>query len=95
MINSPITQSMFAHFTPENMHGRYMAVFGLSCGIPSVIGALAAGWIMDNYNPNWVWNLGGIICIIARLGYCGLHQRIGTRFKTLNATSQTPNVNQK
>ena len=94
MINSPITQSMVAHFAPENMRGRYMAVFGLSWGIPSAIGPLAAGWIMDNYNPNWVWYLGGIICIIAGLGYWGLHQRIGTRFKTLNATSQPPDVNQ-
>jgi MFS family permease len=38
----------------EDMRGHYMAVFGSSWGIPSAIGPLAAGFIMDNYNPNWV-----------------------------------------
>jgi len=69
MISSPILQSVIANLAPENMRGRYMAVFNLSFGAAQAVGPLAAGIIMDNYNPNWVWYAGGIICVISALGY--------------------------
>jgi len=69
MISSPILQSIIAKLAPERMRGRYMAVFNLSFGTANAVGPLAAGIIMDNYNPNWVWYAGGIICTISALGY--------------------------
>jgi hypothetical protein len=33
--------------------------------------------ILDNYNPNWVWYAGGIICALAIAGFYALH--VGTR----------------
>lgn len=72
MVSSPILQSVIANLAPEAMRGRYMAVFNLSFGTAQAIGPLAAGIIMDNYNPNWVWYAGGIICTISALGYLAM-----------------------
>lgn len=69
MISSPIMQSIIARLAPQHMRGRYMAVFNLSYGTANAIGPLAAGIIMDNYDPNWVWYAGGIICTVSALGY--------------------------
>jgi len=69
MISSPILQSIIARLAPEQMRGRYMAVFNLSFGAANAVGPLAAGIIMDNYNPNWVWYIGGIICSVSAVGY--------------------------
>ena len=80
MIWSPVGQALVARFSPENMRGRYMALFGFSWIIPSAIGPLAAGIIMDNYNPNWVWYACGILSLMAALGFGALHLRAGHRF---------------
>lgn len=69
MISSPILQSLVADIAPSDMRGRYMAVFNLSFGTAMAIGPLAAGIIMDNYNPDWVWYIGGLICVFSALGY--------------------------
>ncbi|MHB8807717.1 MAG: MDR family MFS transporter [Anaerolineaceae bacterium] len=69
MISSPILQTIIARLAPEQMRGRYMAVFNLSFGAANAVGPLAAGIIMDNYNPNWVWYIGGIICSVSAVGY--------------------------
>ncbi|MGV8025455.1 MAG: MDR family MFS transporter [Anaerolineaceae bacterium] len=69
MISSPILQTIVARLAPEQMRGRYMAVFNLGFGAANAVGPLAAGIIMDNYNPNWVWYIGGIICSVSAVGY--------------------------
>ena len=55
MIITPIGQALVARFSPEDMRGRYMAMYGFSWAIPSAIGPLLAGLVMDNYDPHWVW----------------------------------------
>ncbi len=79
MFISPIGQSMVARFAPENMRGRYMAFYGISWTIPSLFGPLAAGLIMDNYDPKWVWYLAGIIGLVAAYGYSRLHRVVEKR----------------
>ena len=59
MLVTPVSQAIVAKLSPEDMRGRYMAVFGFSWTIPTAVGPLAAGLIMDNYNPNWVWFAAG------------------------------------
>lgn len=73
MLISPISQSMVARFAPEHMRGRYMAFYGFSWTIPSLFGPLMAGLVMDNYDPNYVWYLAGIIGLIAAIGYWQLN----------------------
>jgi MFS family permease len=81
MIVSPVGQAIVAHLAPADMRGRYMAVYGFSWIIPSALGPLAAGVIMDYYDPNWVWYASGIISVIAIGGYAWLHLRAGGRLE--------------
>jgi MFS family permease len=78
MIVVPTGQALAARFAPEDMRGRYMAAYSLSYAIPSVFGPWAAGLILDNYNPDWVWYLSGIICAIAVVGFYSLSLRVRT-----------------
>ena len=79
MIVVPVSQGLAANFAPEEMRGRYMAVFGLSWAVPQTIGPGAAGYILDNFNPNLLWYVGGILCAVSALGYWVLHLRLGKR----------------
>jgi MFS family permease len=79
MIVVPTSQALAANFAPEDMRGRYMAVFGLSWAIPATVGPGAAGYLLDNFNPNLLWYVGGILCAISALGYYLLHLRLGSR----------------
>jgi MFS family permease len=77
MIIMPTSQALAANFAPEDMRGRYMAVFGLTWGIPSIFGPGLAGVILDNMNPNLLWYVAGILCAVAAFSYCALHLRLG------------------
>lgn len=77
MIFYPTSQVIAASFAPEDMRGRYMAVFGLAWSIPAMIGPAAAGVILDNYNPNLLWYIGGLLCVVAAIGFYGLHLWLG------------------
>ena len=79
MIVMPVSQALAANFAPEDMRGRYMAVFGLAWGVPSIVGPWAAGLIIDNLNPNLLWYLAGMLCIVAALSYYSLHLRLGAQ----------------
>ncbi len=86
MIIVPTSQSIAANFAPEAMRGRYMAIFGLSWAIPSTIGPGAAGYILDNFNPNLLWFIGGLLCGLSALAYYALHLRLKTRPEFAPAT---------
>ncbi len=81
MIVIPVGQAVAAKFAPEDMRGRYLAFFGLAWALPSAVGPVAAGLILDNYQPELVWILAGILSAAAILGYLGLHLRIRDRFQ--------------
>ncbi len=75
----PVGQALVADFAPEDMRGRYLAMYGFSWTIPSAIGPWAAGLIMDNYNPDWVWYACGIISMLAIASYLALHLHASAR----------------
>ena len=79
MIVVPTGQALVAGFAPEAMRGRYMAIAGLSWAIPSTIGPGAAGYILDHYNPNLLWYIGGALCGLSVLAYYALHLQLGAR----------------
>lgn len=79
MIAIPVGQSLAARFAPEEMRGRYMAFYGLSWAIPSMVGSIAAGLILDNYDPNWVWYACGILSALAIIGFVALHMKTRDR----------------
>ena len=90
MIVVPTGQALVARFAPEDMRGRYMATYGLAWTIPQTIGPTAAGVILDNYNPNWVWYLGGIISAIAIFGFILLHRHISLSQSSNRETESIP-----
>ncbi len=73
MVVVPTIQVLVARFAPEALRGRYMAVFGMTYGIPAIIGPSLAGLIIDGSNPNLLWYVGAGLCLLAALAYCGLH----------------------
>lgn len=79
MIVVPTSQTLAVNFAPEDMRGRYMGVFGFTWAVPATIGPGAAGVILDNYNPNLLWYIGGVLCAVSALAYFALHVRIGTQ----------------
>ena len=89
MIVMPTSQALAANFAPSAMRGRYMAIFGLSWAIPSTVGPGAAGYILDNYNPDLLWYIGGAICALSVLAYYALHLRLGTKPEFAPAQHET------
>jgi len=79
MVVAPVGQALVAKFAPEEMRGRYMAVFGFSWGIPFAFGPYLAGQILDNYDPRILWYAAGIIGTLAVMGFLGLHRHIEAR----------------
>jgi MFS family permease len=77
MLVSPVAQSIVSSLAPEEMRGRYMAAFGFSWVLPSTVGPLLAGLIMDNLDPRWLWYSVGVIGLISAAGFYLLEQRIG------------------
>jgi len=75
MVAAPIGQALAAGFAPEEMRGRYMAVFNLSYAIPSAIGPLLAGLIIDHGSSYWVWYGAGAFGILAAIAFLGLGNR--------------------
>ena len=81
MVAVPVSNAEVINFAPEDMRGRYSAVYGISWMLPSAIGPYLAGLIMDNYNPNLLWYACGICGALATAGFLILH-RIRTPAKT-------------
>lgn len=77
MLDSPISQSIVSDLAPEEMRGRYMATYGFSWVLPSSIGPLLAGLVIDNLDPHWVWYGAGIIGLFATLAFYLLERRVG------------------
>jgi MFS family permease len=53
-----------------------MATYGLAWTIPQAVGPSAAGLIMDHYDPNWVWYIGGMLALVAILGFLLLNPHV-------------------
>lgn len=90
MVAMPIQQAVVAKFAPEDMRGRYMAVYGYSWGIAYAVGPYLAGTVMDNFNPDWLWYACGVIGAIAVLGFLGLHSKMGKQFTFKPAAATEP-----
>lgn len=87
MLVSPTAQAVTARLAPEDMRGRYMAIYGFSWTIPASLGPLAAGLIIDNYNPNLLWVACGILATVAALGFFWMQIRAGKRLEPAESTS--------
>ncbi len=80
----PVAGSIAAKFAPEDMRGRYMAMFGWSWQIPSIIAPIIAGLIMDNLNPTLLWTMSGVIAGFSTIGFYMLHLKTQKRFEEVD-----------
>ena len=69
LISAPLYQTMAAEFAPVDMRGRYMAFLNISYSFSAAIGPLVAGYGLETSHPQWVWFGGGILCLIAAIGF--------------------------
>jgi MFS family permease len=76
MLVAPNSQALAASFAPEDMRGRYMAMFGFSGLIPTAIGPLLAGIVMDNLDQRWLWYAAGILGLAAAGAFSLLQRRV-------------------
>jgi predicted MFS family arabinose efflux permease len=77
MILFPTNKALAVNFAPAEMRGRYMAVYDLGWTIPATVGPAAAGLILDNYNPDLLWSVGGILCAVSAISFYALHLWLG------------------
>jgi MFS family permease len=77
MVIAPTSQALVAHLAPEDMRGRYMAIYGFSWMISVAVGPLLTGLIMDNADPRWVWYATGLVGLVAAVAFALLQRRVG------------------
>jgi MFS family permease len=92
MIVMPTSQALAANFAPADMRGRYMAVYGLVWMVPATIGPGAAGIVLDNYNPNLLWYIGGGLCALSALAFYSLHLRLGRQKRFAHTPAEPESV---
>lgn len=88
MVVVPTSQVVVANLSPEDMRGRYMAVYGLTWMLPNAVGPLLAGLIMDNYDPRWVWYLAGIVGVISAAGFALIQSRTAHQLEKPEALAE-------
>jgi predicted MFS family arabinose efflux permease len=74
MVAIPVANAEVINFAPEDMRGRYGAVYGISWMLPFAIGPYLAGLLMDNHDPNLLWYACGVCGMLATVGFLILHR---------------------
>jgi MFS family permease len=77
---APHQMAIIGFLAPEDKRGRYMAVGSFSWVIPSLFGIVAAGWVMDKYDPRILWFIIFGIGSMAVIGFLLLHKLTKKRF---------------
>jgi MFS family permease len=73
MLVIPTSQALTALLAPADMRARYVATERLNFIIAQSLGPLAAGAVMDRFDPRWVWYGCSFICAISIFGFYMLH----------------------
>lgn len=77
MLVVPTSQTLATNFSPVEMRGRYMAIYGMTWLLPSTFAPMLAGLVLDNLNPNLLWYIGGVLCAVAAFSFYILHLKLG------------------
>ena len=89
MITFPTNKALAINFAPAEMRGRYMAIYDLGWTLPATLGPAAAGLILDHYDPNLLWYLGGVLCALSAIGFYALHLWLGRQQRFVPAPLET------
>jgi predicted MFS family arabinose efflux permease len=66
-----------------------LAIYDLGWTLPATFGPAMAGLILDNYDPNLLWYVGGILCLISAVSFYGLHLWLGRQERFAPAPIKT------
>lgn len=94
MITVPIANAEVINFAPEDMRGRYNAVYGLAWSLPFMVGPYLAGLLMDNYNPDWLWYACGILGSLATISFLLIHRLRASKEMKTPGDSEIPTAEQ-
>ena len=89
MIFFPTNKALATNFAPAEMRGRYMAIYDLGWTLPATFGPAAAGLILDYYDPNLLWYVGGILCVVSAISFYALHLWLGRQDRFAQAPVKT------
>jgi MFS family permease len=89
MICFPTNKALAINFAPPEMRGRYMAIYDLGWTLPATFGPAAAGLILDHYNPDLLWYIGGALCAISAISFYALHLWLGRQKRFLPKEAST------
>jgi len=75
---SPASMNLVANFSPENLRGRYMGVYGIFNSFGWSIGPLVGGVLLDlaGGRPKLLWGAIASLTVLAAIGYADLRRRI-------------------
>jgi MFS family permease len=89
LIGAPTAQAVAARFAPEDMRGRYLAMFNFSWALPFALGPYLAGWVWVQISPQWMWYAAGLLGLVGALAYLGLHRWAGRRITTASQENES------
>ncbi|HET9912814.1 MAG TPA: MFS transporter, partial [Anaerolineales bacterium] len=89
MICFPTNKALTINFAPVEMRGRYMAIYDLGWTLPATFGPAAAGLILDHYNPDLLWYIGGVLCAVSAISFYALHLWLGRQKRFLPTTAES------
>ena len=73
MLVIPTGQALTALLAPMDMRARYVATERMNWIVAQSLGPLAAAFIMDHFDPRWVWYGCSVVCTISIIGFYRLH----------------------
>jgi MFS family permease len=76
MIVAPVGQALVARMAPEDMRGRYMAIYGYTFTVASMTGPFLAGLVIDNFDPRILWYFAGIIGVLATMIFILMYRKM-------------------
>jgi MFS family permease len=91
MLTAPVGQALVARFSPADMRGRYMAIYGFAWAIPSATGLIFAGVVFKYLDPNWIWYLCAILGTITAGGFLWI-ERFASEEQPEEASSENPDM---
>lgn len=69
MLAIPTAQAYAATLAPEDMRGRYMAVFGFSFAIPATFSTIIAGTVQKEWGLYAIWYVAAVVAFCVAFGF--------------------------
>jgi MFS family permease len=78
IVTTPPSMNLVANFSPENLRGRYMGVFGIFNSFGWSIGPLVGGVLLDLAagRPRLLWGVIASLTVLAAIGFVDLRRRL-------------------